>query len=142
MNKLKCIKGLYPSLLGALGGVSFLALYIISAVKGTDGEGSFLYGTRTYLVLAILCFLIAAYGVYKITCERSQKPMDERVRVGLFLALGLIGTVYFLGQTIDLGLNGESFLTDLLLTLFFFVLLALSAYESVFLFLKGRSANQ
>lgn len=139
-------RALFPTILGFVAGLSFLGLYIATAVAGTDGEGSFLYGDKSYLVFALLLLLVGVYGIYALDIERKGQQEDPKVFSLLLVSEGLIGTFFFLGAAIKLGLKGKydpmALAEDIVFVLFFVALLGLSIYRLIKDLSKGRSTTR
>ncbi len=134
-------KGLASIVLGAYGGLSFLAYYIKSAIEGTyvDSYGSsYFYGQKNYLVLAIIFLFVAAYGVYSLVVFLRKKSENPMYFPAIIAIDGAIGFFYFLGECIKNGLKGKDFTVGLLVSVFFLLI----AFFASFILLEKIKSNQ
>lgn len=138
-------KGLASIVLGAYGGLAFLAYYIKSAIEGTyiDSYGSsYSYGQKSYLVLAIIFLFVAVYGIYALVIFLHKKTENPMYFPAIIVIDGAIGFFYFLGECIKNGLKGKDFTVSLLVSIFFLLLALFSSLILLEKIKSNQSSNQ
>ncbi|NLV28875.1 MAG: hypothetical protein GXY57_01755 [Erysipelotrichaceae bacterium] len=91
------------TLIGVVGFVCFLTMYVITAVKSFEYDGygfSISYGNREYFVLVIIFLVVMILGIIRIV-NNIRKVTYRHLDGMMLLLIGLIGASFYLSSFIN-----------------------------------------